>query len=123
MHKCLNDVIQFFRVPGGGIEENEEVLDAALREIKEESGLDSTKYIRTLGSTTYYKEFIHSYVQRYDLLFFIDAKTSDIWDHSVTGNGNDKGEIYRYEWIDVEQLHILDPELTTHIDLIRLHYA
>ncbi len=123
VHKCLNDAIQFFRVPGGGVDQQEEATAAARREIKEEAGLENVKYISSLGSTIYYKEFIQSYIQRYDLLFLVDGHTPDNWEHCVTGNGDDKGEIYSYEWIDIQQLHVLDPELTTHIDVIKSQYA
>lgn len=41
MHRIKNG-IEYFVLPGGGVEDGESVVDAAIREAKEETGLDVT---------------------------------------------------------------------------------
>ena len=65
-------------LPGGGVEDNEAILDAAIRETMEESGY-------TLG------RLIYQFPEKYDATF-IDADHSDPW---MKQNGTD-GEITKF---------------------------
>ena len=65
------------RVPGGGVEKNESLVNALYREIREETGLSDVTLIRKIGTITYYKPFIKRNVERHDFLLLSPSDTSD----------------------------------------------
>lgn len=79
-------------VPKGAVEEGESFEEAALRELREEAGIETARVIRELGVTRYGGE-----EQR-----FLLAAVRDVWPetfaHVVTGNGIDAGLRYRFRW-------------------------
>jgi ADP-ribose pyrophosphatase YjhB (NUDIX family) len=88
-------------VPGGGIDEGESVEEAALREVREETGLD-VEFVRELGVAEnpgrLEPHFIH--VARY---VHASAKGSlpETWEHRVTGHGAESGSRVVCRWVPV----------------------
>ena len=101
---------EFYRLPGGGVEENESYFDGCIREIFEESGLKNLTFVRTLAKVKYYKEYIKSDVERIDYLFYIEQDTFNEWEHSVVSNDKDNGEVFCFSWIKKDQFHLVSPE-------------
>ena len=89
------------QLPGGTVEQNEELTDALYREILEESGLTKPILIRKLGSKEYF-----SYYTNYERHFFILKinEAPDTWSYRVTGKGSDRGLIFDYQWLDYEEI-------------------
>lgn len=100
-----------WRVPGGGVEKNENLVEALYREIKEETGLTDLVLIRDIGVLHYYKPYIRRIVERHDFLLLAPPDTSDSWHQSVTGEDKDSGMIFEYKWIKANDLINIDGEL------------
>ena len=84
------------QVPAGTIKEGESPIDAVLREVFEESGLEFT------GPTSFLGEFAFKDSKRY--VFTFESKgLPDNWDHLVKGEGADKGMIFSYYWLSIEE--------------------
>jgi ADP-ribose pyrophosphatase YjhB (NUDIX family) len=88
-------------VPGGGIDEGESVEEAAVREVKEETGLD-VEFVRELGVAEnpgrLEPDFIHDahYVHT-------SAKglLPETWEHRITGAGRESGSTVLCRWLPV----------------------
>lgn len=84
------------QVPAGTIEEGESPKDAVLREVFEESGLEFA------GPTSFLGEFAFKDIKRY-VFTFKSKGLPDNWDHLVKGTGTDKGMIFSYYWVSIEE--------------------
>lgn len=71
MKDTLEDGKEYWIVPGGHVEFGETIEAAAMRELKEETGLDTTK-LSFLG----FKEAIHTGHNYHTIIFFFLAKSS-----------------------------------------------
>lgn len=100
-----------WRVPGGGVEKNENLVDALFREIKEETGLTDLTLIRKLGVLNYYKPFIKRLVERHDFLLLAPQRTAETWSHLVTGTDKDQGYVFEYKWLKEKDFLKIDGEL------------
>ena len=88
-------------VPGGGIDEGETIEVAAIREAKEETGLD-VEFVRELGVAENpgqkEPELVHE-------AHYVHAKAPhrlpDRWEHRVTGAGEESGALVTCRWIPV----------------------
>ena len=103
----------FYRLPGGGIYENEPPRAALYREVEEESGIprDDLLYLRCVGELRYFKPLIHKKVTMHDYLLLYTGSTSGGFEHKVIGHDKDAGYIFQYEWINIGKLNHVDPEL------------
>lgn len=108
-HKNYN----YYRLPGGNLEEGETFYEGVLREIKEESGITDLIYMRSIGKVEFYKPYIKSIAYREDFLFYCNHNLPNVWDYEVEGDGNDSGEIFSYRWIKSNEFDKIDPELKT----------
>lgn len=105
----------FLRVPGGGVEKYENLVDALFREIREESGLTDLTLIRKIGIHYYYKPYIKRFVERHDFLLLASPDTADSWKHLVTGVDKDRGIIFEYRWLKEPEFPIIDGELRSYL--------
>lgn len=85
-----------FEVPKGAAEFGESFADAARRELQEESGLVVGEGIE-LGTTWYLDE-----EQRF-LLFSLEKSVTNQFPHTVTGHGGDRGLVYEFEFLPVDE--------------------
>lgn len=90
---------EYYVFPGGGVEDNETIEDAVLREVKEETMLDAK-----LGRLLY----THHYVNDSDQFFFEVIYTSGepkLGDaNEKEAMKNDKDDYYEPLWIEIEKL-------------------
>lgn len=103
---------EFYRLPGGNVEADETPLQAAFRETHEESGTENIRFIRKIGTTTYFKPFIQSDVKRTDYLFEADSDLPDEWEWIGTV-GSEAGAVFAFSWISHSSIDRVDPELRT----------
>ena len=88
-------------VPGGGIDEGETVVHAAVREVKEETGLD-IDVVRELGVAENPGQIEPDYVH---VAHYVHAvareRLPDTWEHEVTGAGDESGALVICRWLPV----------------------
>ncbi|ROO61032.1 8-oxo-dGTP pyrophosphatase MutT (NUDIX family) [Micromonospora sp. Llam0] len=77
------------QVPAGGVEPDEELYDAVLREVAEETGLVDITVIREIGTED--KPHPETAQPRRTTYFHLQAPTHtpDAWHHTATGSGVD----------------------------------
>ncbi len=91
----------FYLFPGGGIEKGETIAEAAVREMKEESGIKVK-----LGKIVYINDWIENKEtnSRVVNIFFTGQRVGGKEDNGVKDNGKVKG----IEWIDLEEFKNID---------------
>lgn len=104
-----------WRLPGGGVAVGEDPLAAIFREVLEESGLQNLELARKLGVHSYAKASPMAYITRHDFLLWAPPETPNRWEHTVTGQGDDSGSIFRYHWMPATALQNLDGEYAQHL--------
>ena len=90
-----------WQLPGGGVKQGETFMQAAVREVHEEVGIDSDNTVLLCRAQTY-KE--HGISLQYEL--YVCTTSSDM---QVTSNG----EIYRYTWLPLHTTHGLSNHVRT----------
>jgi ADP-ribose pyrophosphatase YjhB (NUDIX family) len=84
------------QVPAGRVDPGEDLEQAVLREVGEETGLDNLRLFRTLP------EFEAEYENPYESHAFhlvAETETPDAWEHEVRGEGSDAGLVYVCRWL------------------------
>jgi 8-oxo-dGTP pyrophosphatase MutT (NUDIX family) len=109
-HAFESDPSLPLRVPGGGIDPDEEPEAALWRELSEEAGLTALELVRKLGVRHYYKPYIQANVERHDFLLRASPDLPDTWVYKVGGDGDDAGARFYYRWLGVQALDMLDEE-------------
>jgi len=82
-------------VPKGGLEAGETFAEAAVREVREETGV-VVRVVRELGVTRYEGE-----EQRFLLAEAADG-LPESFEHTVTGDGVDRGLRYAFRWLPID---------------------
>ena len=106
--KRIDNPKNFWQMPQGGIDKNENFLQAAYRELEEETSIKSVKLIRELeGTTTYelpnrllgiiWKGKYKGQKQKWFLMRFMGN------DNEININTN-KPEFLEWKWIDLEMI-------------------
>lgn len=91
------------QVPGGTVEEGEQLEIALLRELEEEAGLEQEQLsVRNkVTETIFYNSYTKEYQNRHIFLVQASTELPEQWSHFVTGDGDDRGLCYLFFWIDV----------------------
>jgi 8-oxo-dGTP pyrophosphatase MutT (NUDIX family) len=99
------------QVPAGRIDPGESLEGCLLRELAEEAGIKAARVVREL-------EPVPSWPEKYENHAFevqADADLPDVWEHTVIGDGDDAGLVFRYRWepvrADLELFRRPDPVL------------
>ena len=98
------------QIPKGGIERGEQPIDAAVRELREESGLSlaaKPSYVSTLEFERPPKRRFHGGQvtwQRWMLFRFdTDEALPERWSHAATGGPDEDGLIFKFFWHPLDQ--------------------
>lgn len=85
------------QLPGGTVDPGEALEEAIRREVFEESGLSHLELIGKVGEDPFsWQGRPHV---RHFFLFHAPEEVPGCWEHIVTGNGEDAGIVYAYEWL------------------------
>ena len=89
------------QVPKGTMEPRETPREAVRREVVEESGLRHFEEIRALATDVWQRRESPPrwYVRHFFRVDVPDAP--DRWTHTVTGEGEERGDEYEFRWIDL----------------------
>ncbi len=96
------------QVPAGSIRSGETEQEAALRELKEETGHDSFEIVSALGRTTYDMTPYRSEIQ--ERHFFLAKPTADLperWQSQEEHDGEHSPTKFECFWIPLAQAHVL----------------
>lgn len=105
-----------FQVPGGTVEMSEELEEALRREVREEAGLRPYN-IKYLGDFSYFSHVNKQQVIRH--YYQMEANCIvDEFTHTVVSNDEDNGWIYKYSWINVNELQELFGGLGMKLNMI-----
>ena len=86
-----------FEVTKGSVEPGESLLNAAFRELFEESGIGSVRVVAELGTTRWGREHQHFF------LVETDVSVPETFRHTVTGDGPDCGRSYAFRWLPLSE--------------------
>ncbi len=102
------------QVPAGRLEAGEELEPALVRELHEETGLVDVRIVRKLGEWDG-SELGHGVGLRNHAFELEAPGAPDEWEHTVFGDGDDAGFVFRYRWEqltpELELWHGSDPVL------------
>ena len=85
------------QVPAGRLEADEELEPALLRELHEEAGLVDVRVVRRLGEWDG-AALGHGAGLRNHVFELEAPGAPDEWEHTVFGDGDDAGFVFRYRW-------------------------
>ena len=101
------DVDAGTQVPGGGIHAGESASDAVVRELAEESGIESAVIVRQLGEAWGRSEEgtvpggLEEHVQHAFHLHLFDGSPAETWEWNETSGGDVVLNRFRFRWISL----------------------
>lgn len=90
------------QVPAGRLEAGEDLEGGLLRELHEEAGLEDVRVVRTLGEWDG-AELGHGRGYRNHAYELEAPGAPDAWEHTVLGDGDDAGYVFRYRWVPLDR--------------------
>ena len=89
------------QVPAGGVDEDERLDLAVLREVEEETGLTGARLVRELGVS----DFVANGWHHEQHFFQLEAPPGlpDEWEHVGTGGGEDDGHVFLCRFVPREK--------------------
>ncbi|TFE01326.1 MULTISPECIES: NUDIX domain-containing protein [Jeotgalibacillus] len=108
------------QVPGGGVEDDELLIDALYREVEEESGLkrDELQLQGKLHKQMYYSEDRSKYYERNFFHLSLTRPADDEWDYVVDGDGEDGGMKFHFEWRPLHEASKLAADMDNAVEWI-----
>lgn len=123
------DVDAGTQVPAGGIHTNETPEEAVLRELTEESGIDSATIVRKLGEAWNRSEpgnvpsGLEEQVQHAFHLSLLDPPVHDRWEWAERSGGEVVEHRFSFRWVSLEEAeHELWPAQAMWIHPVRLSF-
>ncbi|MEU0159258.1 NUDIX domain-containing protein [Streptomyces sp. NPDC006261] len=104
------------QVPAGGVKAGEELDEAVLREVAEESGLLTARLVRRIAVED--KPHPHTGQPRRTSFFYLRAPedTPEAWYHRVHGNGDDAGLTFGCRFLPLPLRHPLADDQDVWLD-------
>ncbi|MFB4160026.1 NUDIX domain-containing protein [Geomicrobium sp. JSM 1781026] len=104
------------QVPKGTVESGEEVLDAAVRECIEETGIQSLPPPVFLARDEWQRPY--GWVEQRFFYHFSYSNLPEYWTHSPSRGGAETGLVFRFQWVAYDHApHVL---ITGHDDYVWL---
>jgi 8-oxo-dGTP diphosphatase len=85
------------QVPAGRLEPDEDLEAGLLRELEEEAGLRDARIVRKFA-TFGPRELPHGRAYTNHAYELEAPGTPEAWEHTVVGDGDDAGLVFRYRW-------------------------
>lgn len=104
-HLCIRHPNQkHFELIGGNIKINESPSQAALRELKEESGITEVRELSYISKYEYFKKVTGKLELRHIFSVTLNDDYTRKPNHIGTGNGCDKDQTFELLWEDREKI-------------------
>lgn len=91
------------QVPAGSIDPGESPEEAVLREAREEAGLTDLALVRYLGRFSHLVEERRQIHERHVFHLTSPGPLPELWEHDVSGEGEDRGMRFVCFWLDVDE--------------------
>jgi ADP-ribose pyrophosphatase YjhB (NUDIX family) len=89
------------QVPAGRLEPDEDLEAGLLRELDEEAGLADARIVRKFA-TFGPRELPHGRAYTNHAYELEAPGARDEWEHTVVGDGDDAGLVFRYRWVPLD---------------------
>jgi 8-oxo-dGTP pyrophosphatase MutT (NUDIX family) len=108
-----------WEIPKGRIERNESNLDCALRELKEETGIDTNMMKILPDIKPFIDEFTHMGV-RYNSYYYTGIVTNDFEPKISFSTFSQLIEIDDVKWVSLDELKYMNKSKTLHVHLLNI---
>lgn len=87
------------QVPGGTVEDGEDLIAGLWREVEEETGLVHLKLIGQIAKAPFYADWRAEWQERNVFHLEAPSNSSDTWVHVVKAGVEDKGLSFEFFWV------------------------
>jgi 8-oxo-dGTP pyrophosphatase MutT (NUDIX family) len=91
------------QVPAGTMDPGEAAVDAAARELMEESGLSNLSLKGRVDVYEWLNPETSRLHRRHVYHFVVASELSDAWDHTVSAGEDDQGLVFRFRWMPLAE--------------------